>query len=100
MQQGVGLPPGVPGRIVEAVVDAVVGLGRGASQDCVGLCHSPPRYDRFSILLRLSAEIEADAAATPIIKEAVETIVSSEPGTAARNQPARPLRGDSRCLRE
>jgi hypothetical protein len=30
----------------------------------------------------------------------VETIASSEPSTAARNQPARPLRWDSRCLRE
>src|SRR5471032_1115850 len=33
----------------------------------------------------------ADDAATPIIKLAVETIASSEPSTAARSQPARPL---------
>src|SRR5450432_4817287 len=35
---------------------------------------------------------DADDAATPIIKLAVETIASSAPSTAARSQPARPLR--------
>jgi hypothetical protein len=45
------------------------------------------------------ASLEADDAATPIIRDAVETIASSDPSTAARNQPARALRWDSRCLR-
>jgi hypothetical protein len=35
---------------------------------------------------------EAEEAATPIIRLAVETMASSDPSTAARNQPTRPLR--------
>ena len=38
------------------------------------------------------APFDAEAAATPIIRLAVDTIASSDPSTAARNQPARPLR--------
>lgn len=41
--------------------------------------------------------VEADEAATPIIKLEVETIASSDPSTAARNQAARPLLWVSRC---
>src|SRR5271165_4022430 len=39
-----------------------------------------------------TAGLEADAAATPIIRLAVETMASSEPSTAARNHLPRPLR--------
>jgi hypothetical protein len=38
------------------------------------------------------APFDAEAAATPIIRLAVETMASSEPSTAARSHPARPLR--------
>ena len=38
-------------------------------------------------------------AATPIIKLAVDTMASSEPSTAARNHPARPVRCASPCVR-
>jgi hypothetical protein len=34
---------------------------------------------------------DAEDAATPIMRLAVDTIGSSEPSTAARNQPTRPL---------
>src|SRR6185295_12771810 len=39
-----------------------------------------------------TASFEAEDAATPIIRLEIETIASSEPSTAARNHPARPLR--------
>jgi hypothetical protein len=35
---------------------------------------------------------EAEAAATPIIRLAVETMASFDPSTAARSHPMRPLR--------
>ena len=38
------------------------------------------------------ASFDAEDAATPIMRLAVDTIASSDPSTAARNQPARPLR--------
>ena len=41
---------------------------------------------------------EAEAAATPIMRLAVETMASSDPSTAARNHPARPLRCISICF--
>jgi hypothetical protein len=44
------------------------------------------------------ATFGADEAATPIMRLAVETMASSEPSTAARNQPSRPLRCISRGL--
>jgi hypothetical protein len=39
-----------------------------------------------------TAAFDVDAAATPIMRLAVETMASSDPSTAARNHPARPLR--------
>ena len=38
------------------------------------------------------ASFGAEEAATPIMRLAVDTIASSDPSTAARNQTARPLR--------
>src|SRR5271166_5418485 len=38
------------------------------------------------------AGFDAEAAATPIMRLAVDTIASSEPSTAARSHPERPLR--------
>src|SRR5271167_954250 len=43
------------------------------------------------------AAFEAEEAATPIMRLAVDTIASSEPSTAARSHPERPLRCASRC---
>src|SRR5271169_3577766 len=43
------------------------------------------------------AGFDAEAAATPIIRLAVDTIASSEPSTAARSHPERPLRCASDC---
>src|SRR6202047_5681226 len=40
---------------------------------------------------------DAEAAATPIMRLAVDTIASFEPSTAARSHPERPLRCASRC---
>ena len=45
-----------------------------------------------------TAAFDAEAAATPIIRLAVETMASSDPSTAARNHPARPLRCISICF--
>jgi hypothetical protein len=48
-----------------------------------------------------TASFDADDAATPIIRLAVQTMASSDPSTAAHNQPERPLRCFSRlsvCL--
>jgi len=42
--------------------------------------------------------LDADDAATPIMRLAVDTIASSDPSTAARSHPARPLRCASLCL--
>ena len=43
------------------------------------------------------AVFDADDAATPIIRLAVDTMASLDPSTAARSQPARPLRWISPC---
>jgi hypothetical protein len=43
------------------------------------------------------ASFEAEDAATRIMRLAVDTIASSDPSTAARSHPARPLRCISRC---
>src|SRR4051812_41745610 len=43
------------------------------------------------------APFDADEAATPIMRLAVDTIASSAPSTAARNHPARSLRCTSPC---
>src|SRR5579863_10035588 len=45
------------------------------------------------------APVDAEDAATPIIRLAVETMASSDPSTAARNHPARPLRCRSPWVR-
>jgi hypothetical protein len=45
-----------------------------------------------------TASFDAEAAATPIMRLAVETMASSDPRTAARNHPARPLRCTSTWL--
>src|ERR1051325_5214372 len=46
------------------------------------------------------ASVEAEDAATPIMRLAVDTIASSDPSNAARSHPARTLRCLSRCDRE
>jgi len=44
-----------------------------------------------------TAGFDAEAAATPIMRLAVDTIASSEPSTAARSHAERLLRCDSGC---
>src|SRR5271157_3222630 len=46
------------------------------------------------------APFEAEEAATPIMRLAVDTIASSDPSTAARNQSERPLLCISPCGRD
>jgi hypothetical protein len=53
-----------------------------------------PRHETFDASHRID-DFDALEAATPIIRLAVETIASSEPSTAARSQPTRPLRCSS-----
>ena len=81
---------GLSGEQVAAILMRNEGLA-------IGVEHIPgdltDHYDPRAKVMRLSqGSVRPSVAAMPIIREAVETIASLEPRTAARSHPARPLR--------